>query len=110
MRTTHSGTHSAMRCSASESSTRGAARAARSDCAELTILFSPSFLFPLLSPNVEFCGYTMPHPSDPKFHLRLQTKGGARAVDVLQEGLESLATMCDELEEVFSEAVPEPER
>lgn len=27
------------------------------------------------SPDVEFCGYTMPHPSEPKMHLRIQTWG-----------------------------------
>lgn len=28
-----------------------------------------------LSPAVEFCGYTIPHPSDAKMHLRIQTTG-----------------------------------
>ena len=27
------------------------------------------------SPAVEFCGYTIPHPSDAKMHLRIQTTG-----------------------------------
>jgi DNA-directed RNA polymerase I and III subunit RPAC2 len=33
------------------------------------------------SPDVDFCGYTIPHPSEPKMHVRLQTRQGAcRAV------------------------------
>ena len=101
----------------------GAANRARTDAAALlgaatgaadrrhrTLVLTPFSPFPSGSPNVDFCGYTMPHPSEPKFHLRLQTKGGARAVEVLQEGLDSLASMCDELEAVFSEAVPAVER
>lgn len=27
------------------------------------------------SPNVEFCGYTIPHPSEQKMNLRIQTYG-----------------------------------
>lgn len=27
------------------------------------------------SPEVEFCGYTAPHPSEPKIHLRIQMYG-----------------------------------
>lgn len=29
----------------------------------------------LCSPEVEFCGYTAPHPSEPKIHLRIQMYG-----------------------------------
>lgn len=29
----------------------------------------------LNSPAVEFCGYTIPHPSDPKMNVRIQTNG-----------------------------------
>lgn len=28
------------------------------------------------SPDVDFCGYTIPHPSEPKMHIRLQTRQG----------------------------------
>lgn len=27
------------------------------------------------SPDVEFCGYSAPHPSEPKIHLRVQMYG-----------------------------------
>lgn len=29
----------------------------------------------LQSPDVEFCGYSIPHPSDPKMNIRIQTYG-----------------------------------
>jgi DNA-directed RNA polymerase I and III subunit RPAC2 len=29
----------------------------------------------LLSPDVEFCGYSIPHPSEDKMNLRIQTYG-----------------------------------
>ena len=27
------------------------------------------------SPSVEFCGYTIPHPSEPRMNIRIQTFG-----------------------------------
>ena len=38
---------------------------------------------------VEFCGYSVPHPSEPFVHVRLQTTG-APARDVLDDGLKQL--------------------
>lgn len=32
-------------------------------------------LFLFCSPEVEFCGYSVPHPSENKIHLRIQTRG-----------------------------------
>lgn len=29
----------------------------------------------LCSPDVEFCGYTIPHPSESKMNIRIQTYG-----------------------------------
>jgi DNA-directed RNA polymerase I and III subunit RPAC2 len=29
----------------------------------------------VLSPDVEFCGYSIPHPSEAKMNLRIQTYG-----------------------------------
>ena len=52
----------------------------------------------------EFCGYSVPHPYDPKLNLRLQTTGKP-AVDVLLEGLEEM-TQCGEiLGEKFDKAL-----
>jgi DNA-directed RNA polymerases I and III subunit RPAC2 len=52
----------------------------------------------------EFCGYSVPHPYDPKLNLRLQTTGKP-AVDVLLEGLEEMALCGNILEETFDKAL-----
>ena len=31
------------------------------------------------NPDVEFCGYTIPHPSETKMHIRIQTWGECRS-------------------------------
>ena len=43
----------------------------------------------LRNPDVLFCGYTVPHPSENKMHLRIQTSKGA-AKDALKTGLKQL--------------------
>lgn len=52
------------------------------------------------NPDVEFCAYTIPHPSEPKMNLRIQTYDGA-AVDVLKKGLHDLQDVCDVVAEEF---------
>jgi DNA-directed RNA polymerase I and III subunit RPAC2 len=39
---------------------------------------------------VEFCGYSIPHPSEHKVHLRIQTKDGSSAIDAISRGLDNL--------------------
>lgn len=58
------------------------------------------------SPDVEFCGYTVPHPAETKMHFRIQTKNGP-AADVLRRGLEDLKKVCDHTLETFYEACKE---
>ena len=48
------------------------------------------------SPEVDFVGYSVPHPSEPFVHVRLQTTG-APARDVLDDGLKQLGGICDAL-------------
>lgn len=57
----------------------------------------------LFSSNVDFCGYTVPHPTESKMQFRIQVTNG-RAVDVLRQGLEDLAKVCDHTLEVFNKA------
>jgi hypothetical protein len=40
--------------------------------AKPTSLAAPNMLY---SPDVEFCGYSIPHPSEAKMNLRIQTYG-----------------------------------
>merc|ERR1712179_255744 len=46
------------------------------------------------NPEVEFCGYSVPHPSEDKINFRIQTKGEP-AVDVFRRGLHDLTDLCD---------------
>lgn len=73
------------------------------------------------SPDVEFCGYSIPHPSEPKLNLRIQTygsrdrgsisdmagDGGKTAVDALEKGLDDLMALCGAVEEKFHAALGE---
>nr|SVE70832.1 EOG090X0LBP [Daphnia similis] len=58
----------------------------------------------LKNPDVIFCGYTIPHPSENKLHLRIETKEMS-AVDALREGLEQLQSLSDYVLETFETAV-----
>jgi len=57
------------------------------------------------NPEVITAGYSVPHPLEPKMMLQVSTKG--YAPDVVADGLEELAEMCDNLSAAFNEAVNE---
>lgn len=42
------------------------------------------------NPDVEFCGYSLPHPSEAKLHLRIQMYDNKSAVEALFKGLDDL--------------------
>ncbi|KFY34236.1 hypothetical protein V495_08193 [Pseudogymnoascus sp. VKM F-4514 (FW-929)] len=52
------------------------------------------------NPNVEFCGYSIPHPSEPKMNIRIQTYEGT-AFEALEKGLDDLMDLCDVVAEKF---------
>ncbi|KAG9196378.1 hypothetical protein G6011_01499 [Alternaria panax] len=54
------------------------------------------------NPDVEFCGYSIPHPSEAKMNLRIQTYDGVSVYTVLEKGLEDLMNMCDVVEQKFT--------
>ncbi|KAF2484632.1 DNA-directed RNA polymerase [Neohortaea acidophila] len=56
------------------------------------------------NPSVEFCGYTIPHPSEPYMNLRIQTDDDTTVFEVLRKGLEDLSELCDVVEDKFSVA------
>jgi DNA-directed RNA polymerase I and III subunit RPAC2 len=56
------------------------------------------------NPEVEFVGYTMPHPSEPLMNVRLQTYTKS-AEEVLDEGLESLVLIAEDLQKKWLKAV-----
>uniref|UniRef100_A0A8D0BNK8 DNA-directed RNA polymerases I and III subunit RPAC2 n=1 Tax=Salvator merianae TaxID=96440 RepID=A0A8D0BNK8_SALMN len=45
-------------------------------------------------PEVEFCGYSITHPSESKINFRIQTREGIPAVEKFQKGLEELMGVC----------------
>jgi len=55
-------------------------------------------------PDVEFCGYSIPHPSETFMNLRLQTIE-KNSNEVLKEGLKDLATLCDIIDSKFDDAL-----
>ncbi|PWZ27071.1 DNA-directed RNA polymerases I and III subunit RPAC2 [Zea mays] len=55
-------------------------------------------------PRVAFCGYTIPHPSEKKVNIRLQTTGDA-AKDVLKDALQNLMIMCQHVRGTMDTAV-----
>ena len=55
--------------------------------------------------NVSFCGYSMPHPSEPKLHMRVQTSGKKGANEVLEAGIQTLSDMCDHVISVADESI-----
>ncbi|GAB7362066.1 hypothetical protein MBLNU230_g2100t1 [Neophaeotheca triangularis] len=54
------------------------------------------------NPDVEFCGYSIPHPSEAVMNLRIQTYDGVSATSVLRKGLTDLSELCDVVEEKFT--------
>ncbi|KAF3894226.1 DNA-directed RNA polymerase I and III polypeptide [Trichophyton interdigitale] len=54
------------------------------------------------NPDVEFCGYTMPHPSEAKMNLRIQTYDSTNVFTVLEKGLSDLMDLCDVVTEKFT--------
>lgn len=59
------------------------------------------------NPEVEFCGYSIPHPSEAKLNIRIQTYGNITAVEALHQGLDNLAELCTIVETKFGERVEE---
>ncbi|SCV03773.1 LAME_0H13102g1_1 [Lachancea meyersii CBS 8951] len=59
------------------------------------------------NPDVEFCGYSIPHPSENLLNLRIQTYGDSTAVEVLHKGLQDLMDLCDAVEDKFTQRIRE---
>lgn len=56
------------------------------------------------NPDVEFCGYNIPHPSDDFVNIRVQTLNGASAADAFRKALRDLADMADHIKATFADA------
>ncbi|KAF2750311.1 DNA-directed RNA polymerase I and III polypeptide [Sporormia fimetaria CBS 119925] len=56
------------------------------------------------NPDVEFCGYSIPHPSEAKLNLRIQTYDNVSVYTVLEKGLKDLEDLCDVVIDKFTVA------
>jgi DNA-directed RNA polymerase I and III subunit RPAC2 len=54
--------------------------------------------------ETEFCGYSVPHPYEPKMHIRLQASG-TPSVKVLKLGLKDLEETANLLDDHFIDAL-----
>ncbi|KAL2036982.1 hypothetical protein N7G274_010267 [Stereocaulon virgatum] len=54
------------------------------------------------NPQVELCGYSIPHPSEAKMNIRIQTYEGTTVYDVLEKGFEDLMSLCDIVTDKFT--------
>ncbi|KAI4247063.1 MAG: hypothetical protein L6R40_001728 [Gallowayella cf. fulva] len=57
-----------------------------------------------ISPEVELCGYSIPHPSEAKMNLRIQTYEGTTVYDALEKGFDDLMDLCDVVTTKFTAA------
>jgi len=59
--------------------------------------------------RVNFAGYSVPHPSEPVVHIRVQTNpdSGCTAVDAFKDSCKTLHSQCDEVLRRLEEILPE---
>ncbi|KAJ7947564.1 DNA-directed RNA polymerases I and III subunit like [Quillaja saponaria] len=55
-------------------------------------------------PRVTFCGYSIPHPSDNRVNIRVQTTGDP-AREVLKDACQDLMLMCQHVMKNFDKVV-----
>ncbi|KAJ1643021.1 RNA polymerase subunit AC19 [Coemansia erecta] len=46
------------------------------------------------NPQVDFCGYSIPHPSEAKTNVRIQTTERTNAVEAMAKGMDDLKVVC----------------
>jgi len=56
-------------------------------------------------PEVEFCGYSIPHPSENKINFRVQAKKNIPSTTALQQGLDSLTEVCNHVLTTFDQSM-----
>lgn len=59
----------------------------------------------ICSETVDFCGYSIPHPSEAKVHIRIQTKDSSPAIDALNRGLDNLISVTDHVLTSFQQSL-----
>ena len=56
-------------------------------------------------PRTAFTGYTVPHPSEPDMHLRIQTFNDVPSDAVLREATSTLKGVCESLRNSFKKSL-----
>lgn len=56
-------------------------------------------------PETDFCGYSVPHPYEPKMNIRLQTINNVPAIEALKGGLKDLEEVANVLDDAFVSAL-----
>merc|ERR1719497_305771 len=56
------------------------------------------------NPDVEFAGYTVPHPSEPYMNVRVQTHDGVKADECVKEALTNISAVCDHVLKTYNRA------
>jgi len=59
--------------------------------------------------ETRFCGYSVPHPSEPKMNIRLQTSATKPALQVLKDGLHEMVEICDLFDFTLDRAISDYE-
>ncbi|CAO3703607.1 unnamed protein product [Rhizopus stolonifer] len=59
--------------------------------------------------NVDFCGYSIPHPSEAKMNVRIQTTDKTTSVDALKSGLQNLLDMVAHVRDAYAEDLQKQE-
>ncbi|PWO00897.1 RBP11-like subunits of RNA polymerase [Tilletiopsis washingtonensis] len=54
------------------------------------------------NPKVEFCGYSNPHPSEPKIHLRVQMYDHLSALSALLDAIKNLEALFVTIEDAYT--------
>ncbi|KAM0752804.1 RBP11-like subunits of RNA polymerase [Meredithblackwellia eburnea MCA 4105] len=57
------------------------------------------------NPDVEFCGYSAPHPSEAKIHLRIQMYDNKSSLDALHTAINNLEEMTKVIEDKYKESL-----
>ncbi|KAI6043978.1 DNA-directed RNA polymerase [Pisolithus marmoratus] len=59
------------------------------------------------NPKVQFCGYSVPHPSENLIQLRIQMFDGLSSLNALLEALDNLDGVCESVEERYLSSLQE---
>jgi len=60
-------------------------------------------------PLVDYVGYSIVHPTQPKIQVRIQTREGLTASDALKEGLMMIQQYSRRMKEMYKATIPVPQ-